>query len=69
MSGYRVSFYKCLVNSYGRPFKTLQAEIDVIRANTTAEAELIAQRQFEQLRGVTSWHFQADIAETELTAF
>jgi hypothetical protein len=66
MSGYRVHFYKRLLNSYGKPFKTLQGKIEVIEANTAAEAELIAKRQFEQLRGITSWHLRADIAETEL---
>ena len=66
MPGYRVHFYKRLVNSYGKPFKTLQGKIEVIQANSAAEAELTAKRQFEQLKGVTGWHLLADIAETEL---
>jgi hypothetical protein len=66
MSRYRVRFYKRLVNSYGRPFKTLQGNFEIIQANTPAEAEQIAERQFERLRGVTNWHLGADIVETEL---
>jgi hypothetical protein len=66
MPGYRVHFYKRLVNSYGKPFKTLQGKIEVIQAKTAAEAEIAARRQFEELRGVADWQLQADTAETEL---
>jgi hypothetical protein len=66
MPGYRVHFYKRLVNSYGRPFKALQGKIEVIQAKTSAEAELAAKRQFEELRGITDWRLRADLAETEL---
>jgi hypothetical protein len=66
MPGYRVQFYKRLVNSYGKPFKALQGKIEVIQAKNAAEAELAAKRQFEQLSGITSWQLRADLAETEL---
>jgi hypothetical protein len=65
MPGYRVHFYKRLVNSYGKPFKALQGKIEVIQAKTAAEAEIAARRQFEELRGVADWQLKADIAETE----
>jgi hypothetical protein len=52
MPGYRVRFFKRLVNSQGKPFKTLQREISIVKAHTAFEAEAIAERQFEQLRRI-----------------
>jgi hypothetical protein len=65
MSCYRVRFFKRLVNSQGRPFKTLQGSFELIEANSTTDAVVIAERQFERLRGVPDWRLYADTVETE----
>jgi hypothetical protein len=61
-----VRFFKHLVNSEVKSFKTLQQEIK-IKANTALEAEVIAERQFERLREIADWHFHADSVETEVS--
>ncbi len=66
MPCYRVRFFKRLVNSQGRPFKTLQGSFELIEANTAADAEVIAERQFERLRTIPYWRLRADTVETEL---
>jgi hypothetical protein len=66
MTGYRVRFFKRLVNSQGSRFKALQREIEIIEANTPLEAEEIAEREFERLRKIPDWHFHADFVETEV---
>ena len=65
MCGYRVRLFKYLVNSQGKSFKTLQGNFEVPDANSAAEAESIAFRQFEQWRKVPNWHLLADSVETE----
>jgi hypothetical protein len=65
MTGYRVRFFKSLVNSQGRPFKALQREIEII-SKTALEAEGIAEREFERLRKIPDWHIHADSVETEV---
>jgi hypothetical protein len=65
MSGYRVRFFKSLVNSQGRPFKALQREIEII-AKTALEAEGIAEQEFERVRKIPDWHIHADSVETEV---
>jgi hypothetical protein len=64
MSRYRVSFYKHLVSSYGRSFKALQAKFE-LPAESAAEAEIEAERQFEYQQGISDWHPGADTVETE----
>lgn len=66
MSGYRVRFFKRLVNSQGKPFKTLQREIEIGEAKTALEAEVIAEREFERMRKIPDWHIHADSMETEV---
>jgi len=66
MTGYRVRFFKRLVNCEGKPFKTLQGEIEIIEAKTALEAEAIAEREFERLRNIPDWHIYADSVETEV---
>jgi hypothetical protein len=66
MTGYRVRFLKRLVNSQGRPFKTLQREIEIVEAKTALEAEVIAEREFERVRNIPDWHIHADSVETEV---
>jgi hypothetical protein len=64
MPGYRVRFFKRLVNSQGRRFKALQKEIEIAEADTALEAASIAERQFELQRKISDWHVHADFAET-----
>jgi hypothetical protein len=66
MAGYRVRFFKRLVNSQGSPFKALQREIEIIEAETALEAEKIAEREFERMRKIPDWHTHADFVETEV---
>jgi hypothetical protein len=68
MTGYRVRFFKSLVNSQGKPFKTLQRQIEIIDAKTALEAKLMAEREFERLRKIPDWHIHADSVETEVLA-
>jgi hypothetical protein len=68
MAVYRVRFFKRLVNSQGRPFKTLQREIEIIEAKTALEAEELAEREFERVRKISDWHVHADSVETEMMA-
>ncbi len=66
MPEYRVRFFKQIVNSQGKPFKTLQREIEIVKADTAIEAEALAERQFERLRKIPDWHFHADTVEIEV---
>jgi hypothetical protein len=66
MTGYRVRFFKRLVNSQGSRFKTLQRESEIIEADTLLEAEEIAEREFERARKIADWHIHADFVETEV---
>jgi hypothetical protein len=65
MSCYRVRFFKRLVNSQGRLFKTLEGSFELIEANSSAHAVVIAERQFERIRGIPDWRLYADTVETE----
>jgi hypothetical protein len=65
MSGYRVKFFKNLVNCYGRPFKVLQRTIVVGRSNSPTEAVEAAQRRFERFEKVPDWKLHADCIEWE----
>jgi hypothetical protein len=60
---YRVRFFKHLVSSQGRQFKTLQGNFEPIEAKTAAEAEVIAEREFQRLRRIPAWQLHADSVE------
>jgi hypothetical protein len=66
MTGYRVRFFKRLVNSQGSRFKSLQRESEIIEADSLLEAEEIAEREFARLRKIPDWHVHADFVETEV---
>ena len=66
MTRYRVRFFKSIVNSQGRPFKTLQREVEITKAKNASEAEVIALREFERVRKIPDWHIHADCVETEV---
>jgi hypothetical protein len=68
MTRYRVRFFKRLVNSQGRPFKTLQREVEITKARNALEAEVIASREFERVRKIADWHIHADSVETEVVS-
>lgn len=63
MSGYRIFFFKNLVNCDGHKFKCLQNEIVVPKAETTAEALECAGRVFALQHGGSDWRIYADVAE------
>ncbi len=63
MTGYRIYFFKTLVNSDGHPFKCLQGEIEIRNSNTEAEAMESASLQFARERGLTNWKIYADDVE------
>lgn len=65
MSGYRIFFFKNLVNSDGHRFKCLQNEIVVPHADTPAEALDCAARVFALQHGGGDWRIFADVAEVE----
>ncbi|MCL2429841.1 MAG: hypothetical protein FWD12_11465 [Alphaproteobacteria bacterium] len=64
---YRVSFFKYLLNSTGRPFEVLQASIEV-HAPDNDQAIDRARSKFAELEGVASWSLRADYARIELLA-
>jgi hypothetical protein len=51
MSMYHVSFFKNLLSSDGHPVKCLQRRIDIIDAESAAQAAESASRTFEALYG------------------
>lgn len=65
MTNYHVSFFKDLINSNGRPFKTWQGSIEIHSARTRERAIQAAQRRFARLRGVSNWVLYADRLEIE----
>jgi hypothetical protein len=64
MKRFRVEFFKHLLDTYGRHFKTLQGKLEV-EAESPAEAEMKAERQFERQRDISDWHIRADTVETK----
>jgi hypothetical protein len=62
MSTYQVSFFKNLLSSDGHPFKCLQRRIDIVDAESTAQAAESASRAFEALYG-RPWELHADSIE------
>jgi hypothetical protein len=49
MNGYRVSFYKDLLNSTGHSFKCLQRQIDV-ESDDPSQALVLAERRLDDKR-------------------
>lgn len=49
MNGYRVSFYKDLLNSTGHSFKCLQRQIDV-ESDDPSQALVLAEQQIDDKR-------------------
>jgi hypothetical protein len=62
MSTYHVSFFKNLLSSDGHPFKCLQRRIDIIDAESAAQAAESASKTFEALYGC-QWKLHADSIE------
>jgi hypothetical protein len=62
MSTYHVSFFKNLLSSDGHPFKCLQRRIDIIDAESAAQAAESASRSFEAVCGFP-WKLHADSIE------
>jgi hypothetical protein len=62
MSMYHVSFFKNLLSSDGHPVKCLQRRIDIIDAESAAQAAESASRTFEALYGC-QWKLHADSIE------
>ena len=65
MPGYRVKFFKHLINCSGHPFKCLQRAIEIHESGSPAEAIEAAQRRFERLQHVPDWRLHADAVECE----
>ena len=64
MTGYRVTFFKQLVNSHGHPFKCPQEIIVVHRAKSEERALRAAQYRYERAMKC-SWKAHADFASAE----
>lgn len=65
MADYRISFFKHLVNSDGRPFKCLQRQFEMRDMRDAGHAAQSAARRFEELCGVRGWQLRADTIEVE----
>lgn len=65
MSQYRVSFFKTLCNSSGHSFKCLQLQVDVDDVADERQAQELASRQLEKLRGLQNWRQVADLVEVQ----
>ena len=64
-SPYRVTFYKDLLSSNGRPLRCLQGVIEIGRARNTERATRAALLRFERLTKVREWRMRPDLIETE----
>ena len=65
MTGYRVTFFKNLVNSSGHCVKCPQATISVEHAKSIERALTAGKRRFERTKGIRDWALYADLAELE----
>jgi hypothetical protein len=65
MSLYKVSFFKHLVNAYGRRFKILQGKFDV-EAPCPEDAQAAAGQEFETEHHIPDWHLHADECDCEI---
>ena len=65
MTGYRVTFFKNLVNSSGHCVKCPQATISVEHAKSIERALTAGKRRFERTKGIQDWTLHADLAELE----
>lgn len=65
MTGYRVTFFKNLVNSSGHCVKCPQATISVEHAKSIERALTAGKRRFERTKGIQDWALYADLAELE----
>src|SRR5262249_10950569 len=63
MTGYCVSFFKQLTNSYGRPFKVCQRSIEIRSTRDLEDAVAYAKQCFAQLEGIPVWDLRASIIE------
>lgn len=66
MNGYRVTFFKDLVNDQGRQFHCPQFEICIRKARDGDRALRAAKRRFERSRKAHHWSLFADQIEVEL---
>lgn len=57
---YRVSFYREIVNSYGKPFKAPLHTVEIDSPCSTAEAVATAIGAFERDRDLSCWSVLAD---------
>jgi hypothetical protein len=64
MNGYRVTFFKHLVNSDGHQFKCSQGVVMIHHAKTKERALRAAQRRFERSLK-SAWCLHADFAAIE----
>ena len=55
MTGYRVTFFKNLVNSSGHCVKCPQATISVEHAKSIERALTAGKRRFERTKGIQDW--------------
>ena len=65
MTGYRVTFFKSLVNSSGHCVKCPQATISVEHAKSIERALTAGKRRIERTKGIQDWALYADLAELE----
>ncbi len=64
---YRVSFFKNLTDSYGRPVDACQGSVEV-RAPGQGRAIELARQRFAELKDVEVWSLRADYEKVELLA-
>jgi hypothetical protein len=63
MGGYRVTFFKILDSSNGKPFKVCQRTVDIHSARDRSQAIQAARTRFARLEGVGDWKLHADFYE------
>jgi transposase-like protein len=63
---YRVTFFKYLLSSNGRPFKCLQHTVEIRRAKNAERALKAAEYRYERFRHVQDWKLYADTFELEV---
>ena len=68
MTRYRVSFFKDIINCYGKPFNVCQATILVDSASSRSRAVELAKARFAQLERIGHWNLHADRVEVERLA-
>ena len=66
MTSFRVSFFKNLSSSYGKPFKVCQRSMVIHSARSRARAIEAARAQFVRLERIDDWTLRADAVEAEV---